>query len=66
MGSYKKKLKDHPEKERALWRIFDQTPFEEGVALERATGDDVVRLLDCQAYFDLLKLPQPRTPARPS
>ena len=61
VGSYKKKLKDHPEKERALWRIFDQTPFEEGVALERATGDDVVRLLDCQAYFDLLKLPQPRT-----
>ncbi len=61
VGSYKKKLRDHPEKERALWRIFDQTPFEEGVALERTTGDDVVRLLDCQAYFDLLKLPQPRT-----
>lgn len=61
VGSYKKKLRDHPEKERTLWRIFDQTPFEEGVALERATGDDVVRLLDCQAYFDLLKLPQPRT-----
>ncbi|MYB56946.1 MAG: transcriptional regulator [Gemmatimonadetes bacterium] len=61
VGSYKKKLKDHPEKERALWRIFDQTPFEEGIALERTTGDDVVRLLDCQAYFDLLKLPQPRT-----
>ena len=64
VGSYKKKLRDHPEKERALWRIFDQTPFEEGVALERATGDDVVRLLDCQAYFDLLKLPQPEDPAR--
>ena len=61
VGSYKKKLKDHPEKERTLWRIFDQTPFEDGVALERATGDDVVRLLDCQAYFDLLKLPQPKT-----
>ena len=61
VGSYKKKLKDHPEKERALWRIFDQTPFEDGVALERATDDDVVRLLDCQAYFDLLKLLQPKT-----
>jgi hypothetical protein len=23
VGSYKKKLKDFPEKERALWRIFD-------------------------------------------
>ena len=32
VGSYKKKLKDFPEKERGLWRIFDQTPFEEGVA----------------------------------
>ncbi len=64
VGSYKKTLKDHPEKERALWRIFDQTPFEEGIALERATGDDVVRLLDCQAYFDLLKLPQPKTQRR--
>ena len=28
VGSYKKKLKDYPEKERALWRVFDETPFE--------------------------------------
>ncbi len=40
VGSYKKRLKDHPEKERALWRIFDRTPLEDGVALERATDDD--------------------------
>ena len=42
-------------------RIFDRTPFEEGVAFERATEDDVVRLLDWQAYFDLLNQPQPKT-----
>lgn len=54
VGTYKKKLKDFPEKERALWRIFDQTPFEDGVATERATGDEVLRLLDYPAYFDLL------------
>jgi len=59
VGSYKKKLKDFPEKERALWRIFDQAPFEEGVAAERATGDDVLRLLDYPAYFDLLERPLP-------
>jgi predicted HTH transcriptional regulator len=59
VGSYKKKLKDFPEKERALWRIFDRTPFEEGVATERATGDDVLRLLDYPAYFDLLERPLP-------
>ena len=28
IGSYKKKLKDYPEKERELWRVFDNTPFE--------------------------------------
>lgn len=28
IGSYLKKLKDYPEKERELWRVFDHTPFE--------------------------------------
>ncbi|AKS43216.1 ATP-binding protein [Wenzhouxiangella marina] len=55
VGSYKKKLKDFPEKERALWRIFDQTPFEDGIAAERATGNEVLRLLDYPAYFELLE-----------
>ncbi|MDA0365946.1 MAG: putative DNA binding domain-containing protein [Chloroflexi bacterium] len=59
VGTYKKKLKDFPEKERALWRIFDQTPFEDGVATQRATDDDVLRLLDYPAYFDLLERPLP-------
>lgn len=55
VGTYKKKLKDFPEKERALWRVFDRTPFEEGIAVERAEGDEVLRLLDYPAYFDLLQ-----------
>lgn len=59
VGSYKKKLKDFPEKERALWRIFDQTPFEDGVATERASPDEVLQLLDYPAYFDLLERPLP-------
>ncbi|MDC4222969.1 MAG: hypothetical protein MPW15_01645 [Candidatus Manganitrophus sp.] len=59
IGTYKKKLKDFPEKERALWRIFDQTPFEDGVAAERVRADDVLRLLDYPAYFDLLERPLP-------
>lgn len=59
VGTYKKKLKNFPEKERALWRIFDRTPFEEGVASERASGDDVLHLLDYPAYFDLLERPLP-------
>lgn len=59
VGSYKKKLKDFSEKERALWRIFDQSPFEDGVVTEHAAADEVLRLLDYPAYFDLLERPLP-------
>lgn len=59
VGSYKKKLKDFPEKERALWRIFEQTPFEEGVAADRLSVEEVVRMLDYPAYFELLARPLP-------
>ncbi|MFQ5851655.1 MAG: ATP-binding protein [Candidatus Binatia bacterium] len=61
VGSYKKKLKDFPEKERELWRIFDQTPFEDLTALEEVRSEDVLKLLNYPAYFDLLKLPLPDT-----
>ena len=46
-------------KERLLWRIFDHTLFEEIIAIERAGADDVLRLLDYPAYFDLLERPLP-------
>ncbi|MDD3554774.1 MAG: ATP-binding protein [Deltaproteobacteria bacterium] len=59
VGSYKKKLKDYPEKERALWRIFDQVPFERGVAAEHISSENVLKLLDYPAYFDLLELSLP-------
>ena len=51
VGSYKKKPKDFPEKERALWRVFDQVPFEEGIASERMRDEEVIRMLDYPAYF---------------
>ena len=59
VGSYKKKLKDFPEKERALWRVFDQTPFEDGITAERVPDDGVLRMLDYPAYFELLRRPLP-------
>jgi ATP-dependent DNA helicase RecG len=59
IGSYKKKLKDYPEKERELWRVFDRTPFEKEVAAENITVDYVLKLLDYPAYFDLLSLSLP-------
>jgi len=55
VGSYKKKLKDFPEKERELWRIFDATPFESQIAASNVAGEEVLSLLDYPAYFDLLK-----------
>jgi len=61
VGSYKKKLRDFSEKERELWRVFDRQPFEQLAAAENVSADDVVSLLDCPAYFDLLKLPLPET-----
>jgi predicted HTH transcriptional regulator len=54
VGSYKKRLKDFPEKERALWRALDATPFARLPAAEKLTGDDVLRLLDYPSYFDLV------------
>lgn len=61
IGSYKKKLKDHPEKERELWRVFDQIPFEREIAAENMSSEEVLRLLDYPAYFDLLNLPLPES-----
>jgi len=59
VGSYKKRLKDFSEKERALWRLFDKAPFESGVAVERVLDEEVLRLLDYPSYFELMKRPLP-------
>lgn len=53
VGSYKKKLKDFPEKERSLWRIFDRVPFEEIVTLPEVDEQGVLDSLDYASYFDL-------------
>ncbi len=59
VGSYKKQLKKLPEKERELWRIFDQVPFEKQIAEENLSAEDVRRLIDYPAFFELLNLPLP-------
>ncbi len=58
-GSCKQKLKDYPEKEKTLWRIFDVSPFEQRIAKERVESTDVLDLLDYPAYFKLLDIPLP-------
>jgi len=59
VGSYKKKLREFAEKERALWRVFDSTPFEQQLAAENCTDENVLKLIDYPSYFDLLDLPLP-------
>lgn len=59
VGSYKKKLKFYQEKERELWRVFDRVPFEKLIAVEHVEPDEVLRLLDYPAYFELTEQPHP-------
>lgn len=59
VGFYKKKLKDFPEKERELWRVFERIPFEREIAAENIAAEVVLKLLDYPAYFDQLSLPLP-------
>lgn len=59
IGTYKKRLKDFPESARELWRVLDNTPFELLAAAEKQTADEVLRLIDYPAYFELLNLPLP-------
>ncbi|MGZ8184793.1 MAG: ATP-binding protein [Methylobacter sp.] len=59
IGSYKKKLKDHSAKERELWRTFDRVSFEQQMAMENQSSEQVLKLLDYPTYFELTQLPLP-------
>ena len=59
VGSYRQKLKDHPQIEKELWRVFETTPFEELTAMQHVTADTVLSLLDYPSYFELLGQPLP-------
>lgn len=61
VGSYSKKLKDFPEKERKLWRSFEIRPFETMPAKENVDSGEVTELLDTGAYYTLMSLPVPST-----
>src|SRR5579872_1141721 len=59
VGTYKKKLKDYPEKERKLWEIFRHAAFEDGIAKEPLSDEQVLQELDYVAYFQLMEQPPP-------
>lgn len=59
VGSYSKNLKNFPEKEKKLWSILNKTSFEKEVAAQNVSEDEVLKLLDYPAYFELLDEPLP-------
>ncbi|MFM8850035.1 MAG: ATP-binding protein [Cytophagales bacterium] len=59
IGSYKKQLDDHPERERKIWNAADRFAFEREIALQGITEDEVLRIIDYPSFFDMLKMPLP-------
>jgi len=59
IGPTTKPLRKHPEKERKLWRVFDQIVFERVEAAESLTEDEVLQLLDIPAFYDLTRTAMP-------
>ena len=54
VGTYKKKLRDYPEKERTLWERTSKTTFEKGVAASDLSGEEVLAKIDYPSYFEML------------
>ncbi|HYG36655.1 MAG TPA: ATP-binding protein [Clostridia bacterium] len=53
VGCIKKKLKEHPGRERELWLALARSTFEKGLAATGKTGDEVLSLLDYPKFFEL-------------
>jgi ATP-dependent DNA helicase RecG len=62
IGSYKKPMDEHPERERAIWNLENLHSFEKLAALGQVAENDVLDLLDYPGYFDLIdfRLPDNR------
>ncbi len=59
VASITRRLSEFPEKERKIWKKEPEVPFEKEIAVKSVSAADVIRLLDTQYYFDLMKLPYP-------
>jgi ATP-dependent DNA helicase RecG len=59
IGSYKKPLDEHPERERKILNRTNLTVFEKEPALEQVSEEDVLQLIDYPGYFDMLNMPLP-------
>lgn len=61
VGEQKRKLCDYKEKEKKLWNELNKTIFEEELAISRLDKEDILELLEVNAYYKLLGLPYPET-----
>ena len=59
IGSYTKKLKDHPTVESQLWDKIKNIRFEEQWAKNDLELSDALKMLDYGVYFDLTNTPVP-------
>lgn len=59
VGSYTKKLMDCPALQSRLWNRLHNKRYEEMLARQDMTLDDVLKILDYNTYFELTKVPQP-------
>ncbi len=59
VGSYTKKLQDHPSLQARLWNKLQNRNFEDQPARENLTLSEALRLLDYGIYFDLTGINQP-------
>jgi len=59
VGSYKKKLKDHPDREKALWELLTGKTFESEAAQSGLPIDEAIGLLDYAKYFELTEADVP-------
>lgn len=59
VGSYKKKLKDHPEKAAKIWEKCNGKVFENEPAMKYLTSDEVLRFLSYPTYFDSMGISLP-------
>ena len=59
VGSYTKKLQDHPPLQARLWNKLQNQHFEDQIAKNDLSIPDALKLLDYGVYFDLLNINQP-------
>ena len=59
VGSYKKKLSDHPERERKIWQNTKSGYFETKTALGGVSADEVLSLIDYPSFFRMMEIPLP-------